>query len=65
MKSKTKLTSVNILENIYKKFKIKTVDDNLNLQKLVNRSINLYNTSAEYRKQIDNHDDLSSYDSKF
>ena len=37
-----KLTSVKILKELYKKFKIKTLDDEFTLQKLVNRSMNLY-----------------------
>ena len=43
-KYQTKLTSVNILDNVYKKFKVNTIDGNINLQKLVNRALDLYNT---------------------
>jgi hypothetical protein len=43
MKSNTKLTSVNILDDVYKKFKIKSIEGSINLQKLVNRSLDLYN----------------------
>jgi hypothetical protein len=37
-----KLTSVKLLDNLYKKFKISNLDDSFTLQKLVNRSMDLY-----------------------
>jgi hypothetical protein len=64
-KYQTKLTSVNILDDVYKKFKISTVDGNINLQKLVNRALDLYNTRDEFRKTIDNHNTLTQNSSKF
>ena len=36
-----KLTSVKLLKDLYKKFKLSTLDDNFTLQKLVNRSLDL------------------------
>tara|TARA_R100001443_G_C3326982_1_gene171442 strand:+ start:69 stop:260 length:192 start_codon:yes stop_codon:yes gene_type:complete len=54
-----KLTSVKILSGLYKKFKISGLNDGLNLQKLVNRSINLCETNEEFRKIINNHDELT------
>ena len=39
----TKLTSVKIIDDLYKNFKSKVVQNGFNLQKLVNRSIYLYN----------------------
>ena len=42
--SDTKLTSVKILESLYKRFKVKTVNSEMTLQKIANRSINLYLT---------------------
>ena len=36
-----KLTSVKLLDNLYKKFKISNLDDSFTLQKLVIRSIDL------------------------
>jgi len=59
------LTSVNILEDVYKKFKIVSVDNSINLQKIVNRSIDLYNNDAEFREKINNHTSLSTNKSKF
>ena len=38
----TKLTSVKILKSLYEQFKFKTVNSSMNLQKLVNRSIDQY-----------------------
>jgi hypothetical protein len=65
MKSETKLTSVNILEDVYKKFKIKSIESSINLQKLVNRSLDLYNKDEKFRDVIDNHNGLASSGSKF
>ena len=39
MKADTKLTSVNILDDVYKKFKIKSIEGSMNLQKLVHSVI--------------------------
>ena len=47
-----KLTTVKLLEELYKKFKIKTLDDEFTLQKLVNRSMDLYVHNEEFREQI-------------
>ena len=60
-----KLTSVHILEGIYKKFKINAIDGNINLQKLVNRSLDLYIKDESYRNKINNSTDLSVSGSKY
>ena len=65
MKAETKLTSVNILDDVYRKFKIKSIDGSINLQKLVNRSLDLYTKDEKYRDLIDNHNGLASSGSKF
>jgi hypothetical protein len=65
MKSNTKLTSVNILDDVYKKFKIKSIEGSINLQKLVNRSLDLYNKDENFRNTINNHNGLASSGSKF
>ena len=54
-----KLTSVKLLDNLYKKFKINNLDDSFTLQKLVNRSMDLYVHNEEYRKQITEWNNLS------
>ena len=47
-----KLTTVKLLDNLYKKFKVNNLDDNFTLQKLVNRSMDLYVHNGNFRKQI-------------
>ena len=65
MEKKVKLTSVNILEDVYKKFKVISIDQSINLQKVVNRALDLYNNNEEFRNKINNHNTLSTKDSKF
>ena len=47
-----KLTSVKILEDLYKKFKLKALSDEFTLQKLVNRSMDLYILDNKFKTQI-------------
>ena len=47
-----KLTSVKLLDNLYKRFKISNLDDNFTLQKLVNRSMDLYLLDNKFKTQI-------------
>ena len=56
----SKLTSVKILEDLYKRFKATTVNTKMTLQKLTNRSINLYLTDDQYKQQLETHDNLIS-----
>jgi len=65
MKVEKKLTSVHVLEHIYRKFKINAIDGNINLQKLVNRSLDLYIKDETYRNKINNYTDLSVSGSKY
>jgi hypothetical protein len=65
MKAEVKLTSVNILDDVYKKFKIKSIDGSINLQKLVNRSLDLYIKDENFKDKIENHNGLASSGSKF
>jgi|TARA_B100000073_G_scaffold144930_1_gene119350 hypothetical protein len=53
-----KLTSVKILEDLYKKFKYNTISDEFTLQKLVNRSMDLYLASDEFKQKINEWDNL-------
>jgi len=65
-KAKTKLTTVNVIEDTYKQFKINTIEqDGVNFQKLVNRSLDLYNTNEDFRTLIDKHDVLAVSGSRF
>ena len=58
--SKSKLTSVKILEDLYKKFKSTTVNTKMTLQKLTNRSIDLYLTDDKYKNKLEGHDNLTA-----
>ena len=48
----SKLTSVKILENLYKKFKSSTVNTDMTLQRLTNRTINMYLTDDKFKQTI-------------
>ncbi len=65
MSNSTKLTSVIVIEDIYNDFKVKTISDDINLQKLVNRSISLYNSDEGFRKIINDYDKLTEKNNKF
>jgi predicted house-cleaning NTP pyrophosphatase (Maf/HAM1 superfamily) len=56
---KSKLTSVKILENLYKRFKSTTVNTKMTLQKLTNRSIDLYLTDEQYKQKLEEYDNLT------
>ena len=58
--NKSKLTSVKILEDLYKRFKATTVNTKMTLQKLTNRSIDLYLMDENYKNTIETHDNLIS-----
>ena len=53
-----KLTSVKLLDNLYKKFKISNLDDRFTLQKLLNRAMDLYVHDESFRKTITEHTNL-------
>ena len=55
----SKLTSVKILEDLYKRFKQTTVNTKMTLQKLTNRSIDLYLTDENYKNKLETHDNLT------
>ena len=65
MKSNTKLTSVKVLDGLYKKFKIKSLNEDFTLQKLVNRSIHKFLTDEDYNFNIKQHHDLKVSGSRF
>ena len=56
--NKSKLTSVKILEDLYKRFKVTTVNTKMTLQKLTNRSIDLYLTDEQYKQKLETHNNL-------
>ena len=57
--NKSKLTSVKILEDLYKRFKSTTVNTKMTLQKLTNRSIDLYLTDEIYKNKLETHNNLT------
>lgn len=48
-----KLTTVKVLSENYSKFKLKTIDSDMTLQKLVNRAIEQYLKDAQFEKKLD------------
>jgi hypothetical protein len=65
MKGVTKLTSVKIISDLYKKFKGVALSEEFTLQKLVNRSMDKFLRDEEYKKSIVEHDDLQISGSNF
>ena len=55
----SKLTSVKVLEDLYKRFKATTVNTKMTLQKLTNRSIDLYLTDENYKNKLETHNNLT------
>ena len=55
-----KLTSVKILQDLYKKFKINALSDEFTLQKLVNRSMDLYLLDGDFKLKIHEYKNLKS-----
>ena len=53
-----KLTSVKILQDLYKKFKLTALTDEFTLQKLVNRSMDLYLLDNKFKSQIHEYNNL-------
>ena len=65
MNSKTKLTSVKVLESLYKNFKGCALRDDFTLQKIVNRSLHQYLTDVDYQKSMLEYDKLQISGSRF
>jgi len=61
----TKLTSVKILENLYKRFKLNTVNTKMTLQKLTNRSVDRFLTDEKFREEIETYNNLVVSGSNF
>ena len=55
----SKLTSVKIIKDLYERFKSKTVNTKMTLQKLTNRSIDLYLTDEQYKQKLEKYDNLT------
>jgi|TARA_Y100000034_G_scaffold48743_1_gene60291 hypothetical protein len=52
VKEKTKITSVKILFDLYKEFKLSALSEEFTLQKLVNRSMDKYLKDEDFKKSI-------------
>ena len=63
--SDTKLTSVKILENLYSRFKLNTVNTKMTLQKLTNRSVDRFLQDEKFREEIETYDNLIVSGSNF
>jgi hypothetical protein len=61
----TFLTSVKILVDKYDTFRATGAADKLTLQKLVNRTVFLYNSDPDFRKKINETTDLQATGSSF
>tara|TARA_R100000773_G_scaffold18628_1_gene16881 strand:+ start:38 stop:232 length:195 start_codon:yes stop_codon:yes gene_type:complete len=61
----TKLTSVKILESLYERFKLNTVNTKMTLQKLTNRSVDRFLTDDKFREEIETYDNLIVSGSNF
>ena len=61
----TKLTSVKILEDLYNRFKLDTVNTKMTLQKLTNRSVDRFLTDKQFKEEIETYDNLSVSGSNF
>ena len=53
-----KLTSVMVLKSLYNKFKVKTINTKISLQKITNRSVYLYLNDNSFRDKINKLDNL-------
>ena len=54
-----KLTSVKVKDDLFEEFKVLCVRTKFSLQKLVDRSIHMYLTEEDYRKNMHSHTNLS------
>ena len=61
----TKLTSVKILENLYERFKLNTVNTKMTLQKLTNRSVDKFLNDNKFKEEIETYDNLTVSGSNF
>ena len=61
----TKLTSVKILDSLYSRFKLATVNTKMTLQKLTNRSIDMYLEDEGFKEQIEIRQNLIESGSNF
>ena len=58
-KKEMTLTSVKVQSELFEDFKMSCVKHKFSLQKLVDRTVHLYLTDEEFRKNIHNHNNLN------
>jgi len=61
----SKLTSVKVLTDLYKRFKGLSIEDEFTLQKLVNRSMDLYCSDVKFQEQIMTYTNLIQSGSRY
>ena len=61
----TKLTSVKILDSLYERFKLNTVNTKMTLQKLTNRSVDRFLQDEKFKEEIETYDNLTVSGSNF
>ena len=61
-KKEMTLTSVKVQSELFDDFKMSCVKHKFSLQKLVDRTVHLYLTDEEFRKNIHNHNNLNLED---
>ena len=61
----TKLTSVKILESLYERFKLNTVNTKMTLQKITNRSVDRFLQDEKFREELETYDNLVVSGSNF
>ena len=60
-----KLTSVKLIDELYKKFREKSIREDFSLQKLVNRSVDKYIEDDSFRAEINDYQNLKESGSAF
>lgn len=60
-----KLTSVKVIDELYKKFREKSIREDFSLQKLVNRSLDLFVYDEEFAKKVMEYSELEESGSKY
>ena len=58
-KKEMTLTSVKVQSELFEDFKMSCVKHKFSLQKLIDRTVHLYLTDEEFRKNIHNHNNLN------
>jgi len=60
-----KLTSVKVIDELYKKFREKSIRDDFSLQKLVNRTLDMFVYDEDFQKKVLEYDNIEKSGSKY